>query len=94
MHSRCKSCFYCGLVNYMTAGDPPPIHKWKRPVLFVAGLALTVCTVLGLRFVWERPDGMFFASVSAILNIIALLAVAIAIRGCDICVSRYLGKTL
>ena len=94
MHKRCKSCFYCGLVNYMTAGDPPPTHKWKRPVLFVAGMALTVCTVLGLRFVWERPDGMFFASVSALLNIIALLGVAIAVRGCDICVSRYLGKTL
>lgn len=94
MHSRCKSCFYCGLVNYMTAGDPPPIHKWKRPVLFVAAVALTACTVLGLRFVWERPDGMFFASVSALLNIIALLGVAIAVRGCDICVSRYLGKTL
>ena len=94
MHTRCKSCFYCGLVNYMTAGDPPPVHKGKRPVLFVAGTALTVCTVLGLRFVWERPDGMFFASVSALLNIIALLGVAIAIRGCDLCVSRYLGKTL
>ena len=60
----------------------------------MASTALTVCTVLGLRFVWERPDGMFFASVSALLNIIALLGVAIAIRGCDLCVSRYLGKTL
>ena len=51
MHSRCKSCLYCGLVNYMTAGDPPPVTKWKRPVLLVAGIALTVCSVLALRFV-------------------------------------------
>ena len=94
MHSRCKSCLYCGLVNYMTLGDPPPVTKWKRPVLLVAGIALTVATVLALRFAWERPDGMFFASVSALLNIIALLAVAIAVRGCDACVARYLGKTL
>jgi len=94
MHSRCKSCLYCGLVNYMTLGDPPPVTKWKRPVLLVAGIALTVSTVLALRFVWERPDGMFFASVSALLNIIALLGVAIAVRGCDACVARYLGKTL
>jgi hypothetical protein len=94
MHSRCKSCLYCGLVNYMTLGDPPPVTKWKRPVLLVAGVALTVATVLGLRFVWGRPDGMFFASVSALLNIIALLGVAIAVRGCDACVARYLGKTL
>ena len=36
-----------------------------------------------LRFAWERPDGMFFASVSVLLNIIALLGVAIAVRGCD-----------
>jgi hypothetical protein len=94
MHSRCKSCLYCGLVNYMTVGDPPPITKWKRPVLLVAGIALTVSTVLALRFAWERPDGMFFASVSALLNIIALLGVVIAVRGCDVCVARYLGKTL
>jgi hypothetical protein len=94
MHSRCKSCLYCGLVNYMTLGDPPPITKWKRPVLFVAGIALTVCTVLALRFAWERPDGLFFASVSALLNLIALVGVAIAVRGCDVCVARYLGKTL
>lgn len=78
----------------MTVGDPPPITKWKRPVLLVAGVALTVCTVLALRFAWERPDGMFFASVSALLNIIALLGVVIAVRGCDVCVARFLGKTL
>jgi hypothetical protein len=94
MHSRCKSCLYCGLVNYMTVGDPPPITKWKRPVLLVAGIALTICTVMALRFAWERTDGMFFASVSALLNIIALLGVVIAVRGCDACVARYLGKTL
>ncbi|HYJ41904.1 MAG TPA: hypothetical protein VEW08_14015 [Steroidobacteraceae bacterium] len=94
MHSRCKSCLYCGLVNYMTLGDPPPVTRWKRPVLLVAGIALAVSTVLALRFAWERPDGMFFASVSALLNIIALLGVAIAVRGCDACVARYLGKTL
>lgn len=94
MHSRCKSCLYCGLVNYMTLGDPPPVTQWKRPVLFVAGIALTVCTVLALRFAWERIDGAFFASVSVLLNIIALLGVAIAVRGCDVCVSRYLGRTL
>jgi hypothetical protein len=50
--------------------------------------------VLALRFAWERTDGLFFASVSALLNIIALIGVAIAIRGCDLCVARYLGKTL
>ena len=94
MHKRCKSCLYCGLTNYMTLGDPPPINKWKRPVLLVAGTALTVCTVLALRFAWERVDGMFFASVSAILMIVALLGVVISLRGCDICVARYLGKTL
>jgi len=94
MHSRCKSCIYCGFVNYMTAGDPPPVTKWKRPVLLVAGIALTISTVLGLRFAWERTDGTFFATVSVILNFIALLGVVIADRGCDTCVARFLGKTL
>jgi len=72
MHSRCKNCLYCGLVNYMTAGDPPPITKWKRPVLLVAGIALTISTVLALRFAWERTDGTFFAAVSALLGFIAI----------------------
>jgi hypothetical protein len=94
MHSRCKTCLYCRLVNYMSLGDPPPVTRWKRPVLLVAGVALTVCAVLALRFSWERPDGTFFATVAAILNIIALLGVAIAVRGCDTCVARFLGKTL
>ena len=85
---------YCGLVNYVSLGDPPPITKWKRPVLLVAGTALTVCTVLALRFVWERPDGTFFAAVSSLLMIMALLGVVISLRGCDVCVARYLGKTL
>jgi hypothetical protein len=78
----------------MSLGDPPPVNKWKRPVLLVAGIALTVCTVLALRFAWERVDDMFFASVSSILMIIALLGVAISVRGCDVCVARFLGKTL
>jgi hypothetical protein len=94
MHTRCKSCLYCGLVNFMTLGDPPPVTKWKRPVLLVAGIVLTVSSVLALRFAWERIDGTFFATVSAILNIIALLGVVIAVRGCDTCVARFLGKTL
>jgi hypothetical protein len=94
MHSRCKSCLYCGFVKYMSLGDPPPVNRWKRPVLLIAGTALTVCTVLGLRFAWERPDGTFFAAVSSILMIIALIGVVISLRGCDVCVARYLGKTL
>ena len=94
MHSRCKSCLYCGFVKVVSLGDPPPVTRWKRPVLFVAGIALTICTVLALRFAWERTDGVFFAAVSALINIIALLGVVIAIRGCDVCVARYLGRTL
>lgn len=94
MHSRCKNCLYCNLVQYMSLGDPPAVKGWKRPVLAVAGLALTVSTVMALRFAWERTDAMFFATVSVILMIIALLGLVISLRGCDHCVARYLGKTL
>lgn len=78
----------------MSLGDPPPVKNWKRPVLAVAGIALTVCTVMALRFAWERAGAVFFATVSVILMMIALLGFAIAVRGCDLCVARYLGKTL
>jgi hypothetical protein len=39
MHTRCKNCLYCGLVSYMSLGDPPPIKSWKRPLLAIAGVA-------------------------------------------------------
>ena len=50
--------------------------------------------VLGVGFGGERTVGTVFGSVAAILNIIALLGVVIAVRGCDTCVARFLGKTL
>ena len=94
MHSRCKNCLYCNLVQYVSLGEPPAVQSWKRPVLAVAGMALTICTVMALRFSWERADGVFFATVSCILMGIALLGVVISLRGCDNCVARYLGRTL
>ena len=94
MHSRCKNCLYCTLVQYVSLGDPPPVKGWKRPVLFVAGIALTVSTVLALRFAWERAGATFFAAVTVVLMLIALLGVVISFRGCDVCVARFLGRTL
>ena len=94
MHSRCKSCLYCGLVKYVSIGDPPPVKRWKRPLLLVAGTALTVCTVLALRFAWERADATFFAAITALVMIIGLLGVVISFRGCDTCVARFLGRTI
>ena len=57
-------------------------------------VALTISTVMALRFAWERPDAMFFATVSVILMMIAILGFVISLGGCDLCVARYLGKTL
>jgi hypothetical protein len=94
MHSRCKSCLYCAVVQYVSLGDPPAVKGWKRPVLAVAGVALTICTVMALRFSWERADAVFFATVSVILMMIAILGVVISLGGCDTCVARYLGRTL
>ena len=89
-----KHCLYCHVVQLVSLGEPPPVKNWKRPLLLVAGVALTVCTVLALRFAWERADATFFAAVSALVMIIALLGVAISFRGCDLCVARFLGKPL
>jgi hypothetical protein len=87
-------CLYCKLVQYVSIGDPPPIKSWKRPLLLVAGVALTTCTVMALQFAWERAGATFFAAVTVLLMMIALLGVAISFRGCDSCVARFLGKTL
>lgn len=89
-----QGCLYCKLVQLVSIGEPPPVKGWKRPLLLVAGLALTVSTVLALRFAWDRADASFFAAVSCLLMMLALLGVAISFRGCDSCVARFLGKTL
>jgi hypothetical protein len=93
-HKQGQSCLYCKVVQFVSIGEPPPVKSWKRPLLLVAGVALTVCTVMALRFSWERAGATFFAAVSCLLMIIALLGVAISFRGCDHCVARFLGKTL
>jgi len=93
-HQHNPSCLYCKFVQFFSIGEPPPIRSWKRPLLLVAGIALTVCAVMAIQFAWERAGATFFAAVSALLMIIALVGVAISFRGCDACVARYLGKTL
>ena len=82
------------MVQFVSIGEPPPIKSWKRPLLLVAGTVLTACTVMAIQFAWERAGATFFAAVSALLMIIALVGVAISFRGCDACVARFLGKTL
>ena len=94
MKSRCKACLYCHVIQYVSLGDPPPIKRGKRPLLLVAVVALTVCTVLALRFAWERAGATFFAAITSVVMLIGLLGVAISFRGCDACVARYLGRTI
>jgi hypothetical protein len=95
MHKRCKpSCLYCKPIQLVSLGDPPPAKKWKRPLLLVAGLALTVCTVMAMQFAWDRSGAAFFAAISTIVMLIGLFGIAVSFRGCDTCVARYLGRTL
>lgn len=93
-HKHGPSCLYCHVIKYVSLGDPPPTKKWKRPLLLVAGLALTVCTVMALQFAWERSGAAFFAAISSIVMLLGLFGIAVSFRGCDICVARYLGRTL
>jgi hypothetical protein len=94
MKSHCKSCLYCHVTQYVSIGDPPPVKTWKRPLLLVAGLALTICTVLALQFAWERAGATFFAAITLVVMLIGLMGVAISFRGCDACVARFLGRTI
>jgi len=94
MHTRCKSCLYCKVIQYVSLGNPPPTKTWKRPLLLIAGLVLTTCTVMAMRFAWERSGAAFFAAISSIVMLLGLFGIAIAFRGCDACVARYLGRSL
>jgi len=94
MHSRCKSCLYCKLIQVVSLGDPPPTKKWQRPLLLLAGLALTVSTVMALKFAWERSGAAFFAAISSIVMLLGLFGIAVSFHGCDTCVARYLGRSV
>jgi hypothetical protein len=89
-----KGCLYCNVVQFVSLGEAPPVKTWKRPLLLVAGIALTACTVMAMHFAWERAGATFFAAVSALVMILGLMGVAISFRGCDNCVARFLGRTL
>ena len=94
MHTRCKSCLYCKVIQYVSPGDPPPTKRWQRPLLLIAGLALTLCTVMALTFAWERSGAAFFAAISSLVMLLGVFGIAVSFRGCDTCVARYLGHTL
>lgn len=94
MHARCKSCLYCKPIRYVSLGDSPPEKKWKRPLLLVAGLALTASTVLAIQFAWDRSGAAFFAAISSVVMLLGLFGIAVSFQGCDACVARYLGRPL
>jgi len=89
-----NGCLYCKVVQLVSLGEAPPVKSWKRPLLLVAGIALTACTVMAMHFAWERAGATFFAAVTALVMMLGLLGVAISFRGCDNCVARFLGRTL
>jgi hypothetical protein len=93
-HKTADNCLYCKPVQYVSLGEAPPVKTWQRPVLLVLGIMLTACTVMSLQFAWERAGATFFAAVSVLVMLIALVGVAISFRGCDNCVARFLGKPL
>jgi hypothetical protein len=94
MHSRCKSCLYCRVVEIVCFWDPPPKKGWKRPALFLSAAALTGLAVLAARFTLERGDLQFISALSCLFMVFTLTGVAISFRGCDACVARFLGKGL
>jgi hypothetical protein len=94
MHSRCKSCLYCKVVDTLCYWEPLPAKNWKRPALFLAGVALTVLSVIALKITMTRGDVQFLSALSLIFMVFTLLGVAISFRGCDACVARFLGKAL
>jgi len=93
MRKHAKSCLYCKAFQYVSERNPPPTKRWQRPLLLIAGLALTVCTVMAIQFAWERSGAAFFAAISSVVMLLGLFGIAISFRGCDSCVARYLGRT-
>lgn len=94
MHSRCKSCLYCKVVETLCYWEPPQAKSWKRPALFLASAGLTAVSVIAIKLTMDRGDVQFLSALSGLFMVFTLLGVSISIRGCDACVAKFLGKTL
>jgi hypothetical protein len=92
MHSRCKSCLYCKVVETVCFWEPPAQKSWKRPALFLTSAAFTAATVLAIRYMLSRGDLQFLTALSFLFMTFTLTGVAISFRGCDACVARFLGR--
>lgn len=92
MHSRCKACLYCKVVETVCFWEPPPQKSWKRPALFLTSAAFTAATVLITKYMLARGDLQFLTALSFIFMAFTLTGVAISFRGCDACVARFLGR--
>lgn len=92
MHSRCKSCLYCKVVETVCFWEPPAQKGWKRPALFLTSAVFTAGLVLVIKVMLSRGDLQFLTALSFIYMAFTLTGVAISFRGCDACVARFLGR--
>ena len=79
-------CRFCGVVNTLCYWGPRPIKSWKRPLLLVASVILTVGGLAGAWIVFEQ--GLVVAFLSSILAALGALGIAVSLFGCNKCVAR------
>jgi hypothetical protein len=85
-------CGYCKSVASIGFSRPRPEKPWKRPVLLVVSCVSMLCFAGAIAyFLPELPHPLLFA-VLLMFIAISLFGLAVAVKGCDACVSRLLGS--
>lgn len=85
-------CGCCKTVNAICFWGPMPEKRWKRPTLLVLALLGAGGYSAILALAWQRPSGVMFVVLAAVLVVLSLVGVAVALRGCDACVARLFGS--
>lgn len=85
-------CMYCKAVRRIAFWGPREQATWKRPMLFVCGLALSGGFGAVTWLTFGEPKYFGFALLAAPLILLGILGVMVSINGCGACVARLFGE--
>jgi hypothetical protein len=88
---RAGNCRFCRPVNVICYWGDLPQRAWKRPGLVV--VAVLVALLIGLiAWVQASTMGLLELMVVAGFMLVCVVAISIALFGCDRCVARVWGR--
>jgi hypothetical protein len=90
-------CGYCAMIDRIAFwGLQWPIRRWKRPVLLIVSLVMTIGSLALIVFAFTMPIPSGDSPWGAILAVpfvpLGILGLVVSLRGCDVCVAKLFGS--